>query len=210
MVASQSNRNHSEKLSKIAKISAKIIRVLTIPPLLVSALMVLLFVQMPEMFRSAWDLFAVILFLAVIPTLAYPLQPFIPKFRSKGRAGQRKLAFLTSLVGYVGGFVFSLIAQITTELRIVFIVYFLSMIVLFAFNHYSEYHASGHACGLMGPPLFAVYYLGLTWLVPCVLLGVAVAWSSLYLKRHTARELILGAMCSALAFSLVVCVMLFI
>ena len=210
MVASQPKHDFSEKLSHLAKIIAKILRVLTIPPLLVSALMALLFVQMPEMFRSAWDLFAVILFLAVIPTLAYPLQPLIPKFRGKGREGQRKLAFLTSLVGYVGGFLFSLIANITAELRTVFVVYFLSMIVLFAFNHFSEHHASGHACGLMGPPLFAVYYLGFSWLAPCVLLGVAVAWSSLYLKRHTARELILGAMCSALAFSLVTSIMLFI
>ena len=109
-----------------------------------------------------------------------------------------------SFVGYVGGLIFALVSQITAELRIVFVVYFLSMLILVAFNRFSAHHASGHACGLMGPPLFAVYYLGFSWLIPCALLGVAVAWSSLYLKRHTARELLLGAMCSALAFSLVV------
>ena len=204
MVASQMNMNQQHKMTAVGKIAAKIIRVLTIPPLLVSALMVLLYVQMPEMFRGIGDLFAVVGFLAVVPTLAYPLQPFIPKFRGKGREGQRKLAFIMSFVGYVGGLIFALVSQITAELRIVFIVYFLSMLILVAFNRFSAHHASGHACGLMGPPLFAVYYLGFSWLIPCALLGVAVAWSSLYLKRHTARELLLGAMCSALAFSLVV------
>lgn len=209
MVASQTNMNRHEKNSKVGKVLAKIIRVLTIPPLLVTALMVLLYVQVPAMFRGIFDLLAVVTALAIIPTLAYPLQLLIPKFRGKGRKGQRTLAFIMSFVGYTGGFIFSLVADITAELRIVFIVYFLSMLVLAAFNRFSDCHASGHACGLMGPPLFAVYYLGSSWLLPCVLLGVAVAWSSLYLKRHTAKELLLGAMCSALAFSGVICVYIF-
>ena len=209
MVATQTNTNKSRGTAKFWRVTAKIIRVLTIPPLLVSVMAIMLYVRVPEIFRGMGDLFALIAALAIVPTLAYPIQPLIPKFRGRGRAGQRTLAFITSAIGYVGGFLFSLIADITAELRIVFIVYFLSLLILVAFNRYSEYHASGHACGLMGPPLFAIYYLGLPWLLPCVLLGVAVAWSSLYLKRHTARELILGAMCSALAFSLVVCVRLF-
>ena len=209
MVATQTNTNKSRSAAKFWRITAKIIRVLTIPPLLVSVLAVMLYMRVPEMFRGVWDLFALIMALAIVPTLAYPIQPLIPKFRDRGRAGQRALAFITSAIGYVGGFLFALIADITAELRIVFIVYFLSLLILVAFNRYSEYHASGHACGLMGPPLCAIYCLGLSWLLPCVLLGAAVAWSSLYLKRHTARELILGAMCSALAFSLVVCVRLF-
>ena len=209
MVATQTNTNKSRSAAKFWRITAKIIRVLTIPPLLVSVLAVMLYMRVPEMFRGVWDLFALIMALAIVPTLAYPIQPLIPKFRDRGRAGQRTLAFITSAIGYVGGFLFALIADVTAELRIVFIVYFLSLLILVAFNRYSEYHASGHACGLMGPPLFAIYCLGISWLLPCVLLGAAVAWSSLYLKRHTARELILGAMCSALAFSLVVCVRLF-
>lgn len=209
MVVTQTNTNKNRSAAKFWGIAAKIIRVLTIPPLLVSALAVLLYIRVPEMFRGIGDLLALITALAIVPTLAYPIQPLIPKFRDRGRAGQRTLAFIMSVIGYVGGFLFALIADITPDLRTVFIVYFLSILVLVAFNRYSEHHASGHACGLMGPPLFAVYYLGLSWLLPCVILGVAVAWSSLYLKRHTARELILGAMCSALAFSLVVCIRLF-
>ncbi len=209
MVASQTNMNSHEKISRLGKVLAKIVRVLTIPPLLVSALMVLLYVQVPAMFRGIGDLFAVIAALAIVPTLAYPLQPVIPKFRGTGRKGQRTLAFIMSFIGYTGGFIFSLVADITAELRIVFVVYFLSMLVLVLFNRFSDYHASGHACGLMGPPLFAMYYLGMSWLLPCVLLGVAVAWSSLYLKRHNAKELLLGAMCSALAFSAVVSIYAF-
>ena len=177
MVATQTNTNKSRGTAKFWRVTAKIIRVLTIPPLLVSVMAIMLYVRVPEIFRGMGDLFALIAALAIVPTLAYPIQPLIPKFRGRGRAGQRTLAFITSAIGYVGGFLFSLIADITAELRIVFIVYFLSLLILVAFNRYSEYHASGHACGLMGPPLFAIYYLGLPWLLPCVLLGVAVAWS---------------------------------
>ena len=84
---------------------AKTIRIITIPPVLVSALLVILYFFRNEMFRPL-DLLMSIVFLAVIPTLAYPLQPIMPGFKGKGRDGQRKLAFVTTTLAYMGRYLF--------------------------------------------------------------------------------------------------------
>jgi len=51
-------------------------------------------------------------------------------------------------------------AQITTELLLVFIVYFLSYLALLAFNKVVKFRASGHTCGLVGPITLLIYFVG--------------------------------------------------
>ena len=180
---------------------AKTIRVITIPPLLVSALLIALFFLREDIFRSVWDLLASIAFLAIIPTLAYPLQPLIPGFKGKGRKGQRNLAFVMSAVGYTVGFAYAFLTGASEGLKFIFTAYLLSVVLLLILNKIFRLHASGHACGVFGPLLFAVYFLGSPWIVPCLIASVAVVWSSLQLMRHTPRELILGGLCALFAFS---------
>ena len=99
---------------------AKTVRVVTIPPLLVTSLLVILYIGRPDFFRGVLDLLAGIAFLAIIPTLAYPLQPIIPGFKGKGRKGQRTLAFITSGIGYIGGMLYALISRVSPELFLIF------------------------------------------------------------------------------------------
>ena len=40
-----------------------------------------------------------LLFLVVLPLLAYPLQKYIPHFKDSGRDGQRSLAMIFSAAG---------------------------------------------------------------------------------------------------------------
>ncbi|MDV3429060.1 MAG: hypothetical protein LIR50_18870, partial [Bacillota bacterium] len=51
--------------------------------------------------------------------------------------------------------------------------------------------ASGHACGVMGPVLICIYFLGkYSWFF--LLIIPIVFWSRLKMGRHTLRELLLG------------------
>ena len=185
---------------------AKTVRIVTIPPLLVTTLLVILYVGRPDFFRGLLDLFAGITFLAIIPTLAYPLQPIIPGFKDKGRKGQRTLAFITSGIGYVGGMLYAILSKVSAELFLIFASYFVSVIVLTVFNAVLKRKASGHSCGVVGPLIFTVYFLGWGWLIPCVLLAGAVVWSSVALKRHTPNDLLLGGLSATLSF--LICVII--
>lgn len=182
------------------KIIAKILRILTIPPLLVTALLTLIYFTRDTTFRSLTDYLAAVTCLAVIPALAYPLQPIIPGFKGKGRDGQRGLAFVTSALGYIVGFAYAYISHATNEFKFIIAAYLLSVILLLVFNKIFHLKASGHACGVLGPLLFAVYFLGPVWVIPCSIVAVGVAWSSIALSRHTPRDLCLGGICALTAF----------
>jgi hypothetical protein len=185
------------------KTVAKTIRVLTIPPMLVSVLLTVIFLTRDSVFRGVGDLIAAIMCLAVIPTLAYPLQPFIPGFRGRGRSGQRALAFVTSAVGYVVGFLYAFLSGANAEFKFIVTAYLVSVVMLLIFNKLFHFKASGHACGVLGPLLFAVYFMGWMWAIPCTVAAIAVVWSSINLSRHTLKELCLGGMCAMVAFAVV-------
>ena len=191
---------NKENPHMVKKITAKIVRVLTIPPLLILALLTAIYFIRTSAFRGVGDYIAAIICLAVIPSLAYPLQPIIPGFKGKGREGQRELAFVMSVVGYVIGFLYALISGAGAELKFIFIAYLLSVMLLLVFNKGLHLRASGHACGVLGPLLFAVYFLGWQWAIPCAVIAAGVVWSSVALTRHTPKELCLGGACALTAF----------
>ncbi len=182
------------------KQAAKTLRVVTIPPLLVAVMLTLLYIFTPTFFHSPLDFVMGIFSLAVIPTLAYPLQRFIPKYKDGGREAQRKLAFIFSPIGYAIGFAYSLIANTSVELKFIFGTYLASVIVLLIFNKVFHFKASGHACGVFGPLIHTVYFLGFPWLIPCAIAVWGVVWSSLYLMRHTKNELFWGGMTAMTSF----------
>lgn len=179
---------------------AKIIRAVAIPPTFVIALSIFTYIFHPSIFRGIADLFAVIIFLALIPALAYPLAKILPRFKSMGRKGSRTLAFITSAVGYLSGAFYSFITNASNDLKFIFAGYFIALIMLTVFNKIFKLKASGHACGILGPLLYAVYFLGFIWLIPCLALGAAVVWASIYRKSHTPKELILGGLCACVGF----------
>lgn len=73
--------------------AAKIIRVITVPPVLVIALSIILYYRNDRMFRNLTDVLLTICFLGIFPILAYSMQKQIPDFKDRGREGQRNLAF---------------------------------------------------------------------------------------------------------------------
>ncbi len=181
-------------------IIAKAVRILTVPPILVTLLLSVTYFLRDAVFRGAWDFLAAVICLAIIPSLAYVLQPIIPQFRGRGRDGQRALAFVTSVLGYIIGFAYAYLSGASAEFKFIATAYLLSVILLLVFNKLLGQKASGHACGVLGPLLFAVYFLGWAWAIPCTVVAIGVAWSSVALTRHTPRELCLGGMCALISF----------
>ena len=79
---------------------AGLVRVISIPPVMVTALLLILYFWGPQPFCPVGELVTTILLLGFVPVLAYPAQPLFPRYRSRGREGQRELAFVFTGVGY--------------------------------------------------------------------------------------------------------------
>lgn len=179
---------------------AKSVRVVTIPPILVLALLTILIGNFDEFYTGVLDYALAVVFLMLIPTLAYPAQMLHPVWRTQGRACQRKLAFIFSVIGYSVGLSLAIINRAQPKLLTIYIGYFCSVLLLTVFNKGLKIHASGHAAGVTGPLLYFAVFSN-AWLVPvAALLYVAIIWSSVKMKRHTVTEFILGTLCSVLAF----------
>ena len=189
--------NHENK-NKIAKI----VRGVAIPPTFVLALSILMYLLKPSAFRSFFDLAVMLFTLAICPALAYPLAKILPHYKHKGRAASRSLAFLTSATGYVTGTLYAFLSRASDDLKFVFAGYLIALVSLTVLNKLFKLKASGHACGIVGPLLYAVYYFGPFFLIPCALIAALVAWASVYRKSHTPKELLLGSLCAFAGFSL--------
>lgn len=169
----------------------KIIRIATIPPIMTAALFIILgFYGIMNWLDSLLG----ILFIGVLPVLSYPLQRFIPYYKDKGRDGQRNLAIVFSVAGYIIGCLLALIfkAPVNTVVFI-YLDYLLSGILIALFNKLFHLKASGHACGIVGPIAMMAYF-GLY--IPAIIgavLTVFVFISSIGLKRHTLLQLLGGS-----------------
>lgn len=173
---------------------ALFIRKITIPPVFAVVLLCLVYFINPAGIGSVWAFLAGILFLAGLPTLAYPLQKHMPYFKDKGREGQRSLAMLFSFAGYLLGTIVSFAFPVPTELKGIFLEYLFCGISMLVLNKVFKLKASGHACGVVGPVIMMIY-LGLY--VPsaiCALFTVPVFVSSIQTKRHTPLQLLGGSL----------------
>ena len=133
---------------------SKLIRVLTTPPIIALLALSLLFLRDSAIFGSSMHFILAILFLGVLPMLAYPLQPFIPKFKDKGREGQRTLAMIFSVCGYLLGTLTALLLRAPAFVLLVYLAYLFSGVLLTVINKLVHKKASGHACGIAGPLAF--------------------------------------------------------
>lgn len=178
---------------------AKTIRVITVPPIMVLALLLLAYWLRRDVFQSTSELLLSILFLMVIPISTYPLALVIPKYKHEGREGQRNIAFIMNIIGYAGVVIWGWFAHVSDVLMQIHLTYFFSVCILLLFNKVFKIRASGHACSIAGPLILLVYLLGWAAFVPCALLFAAIVWASLYAKRHTPKELFWGALCAGIA-----------
>lgn len=175
---------------------SKIIRIITTPPIAALLSLLILYGARPHAFGSATQLIAMIFFLVIIPLSAYPLQPLIKKYRHKGRDGQRNLALIMTFFGYLFGLLAALLTKAPKAVFFIYLVYFISGLLIVFASKVLHFKASGHACGVAGPIALLIYVFGLWGLIGLVAL-YAVFSSSLRLKRHTLAELIAGSLISA-------------
>ena len=191
----------AEEIVKMKKL-AKIIRGVTVPPVIVTVLLLLLYFLRNDVVTSVADLLFSVFFLAVVPVLAYPLQGIVPALRPGGQKMKRKLAFILSIMGYIAAFAVSLIRGAVPNLAYIDAVYLSSVLVLTLINVLTPWHASGHACSIVGPVALLACFFG--WrAILCGAVVIALSfWASVYLKRHTVREYLLGAISPLLSAAL--------
>ena len=180
---------------------AHVIRVVCVPPVMVGILLVLLFALRDDVFATPLEMAVSLLGLTVLPILAYPVSAMVPAIRKKGREGQRSLAMYFSTVGYVGVFVYGLVAGVGTGLMHIYTGYLLSVIIILIGNKVFKVRISGHACSVSGPTVYSAYFLGIWGIIVGVLCWGAILWASLVMKRHTLKEFILGTLTCLLSFT---------
>lgn len=182
----------------------KIIRKITIPPVFAAALLIIVYVTHANYFGSIWHLVGTLFFLTILPTLAYPLQKYIPKYKDRGREGQRNLAMIFSFVGYLLGTVVAFVFSAPIELKIIYLEYLLCGIGMLLLNKVFKIKASGHACGIVGPVILFLYF-GLY--IPAIIgtaLILPVYISSVRTKQHTLTQLIGGSAIPAVVLFIIV------
>ena len=186
-------------VSKALEKLAFVIRVLSVPSVMAWVAFTLLYFFSPGFFADVLHYVAAVAFIAILPILAYPLQPVIPKFRESGRKGQRELAIIFSLCGYLGGILFTLFVPCANGEKIVYLTYFVSGLLIALSTLLLKFRASGHACGIAGPITVLAWYIS-PWFLFGYLLLPGVYWASRRLKRHTMGELLAGGVISVAAF----------
>lgn len=182
----------------------KIIRRITIPPVFAAALLIIVYSTHTNYFGSIWHLIGALFFLSVLPTLAYPLQKYIPKYKDRGREGQRSLAMIFSFVGYLFGTVIAFLFSALFELKFIYLEYLLCGIGMLLLNKVFKIKASGHACGIVGPIILFLYFgLYIPALAGTALI-LPVYISSVRTKQHTLPQLIGGSAIPAVVLFILV------
>lgn len=182
---------------------AQMIRIATVPPVMVTVLLMLLYGAGRITGREAgWGF----LCLAAVPVCAYPTVWAIPALRRKRRENERRLAFMFTGAGYAAGLIGGYVWGVGSVLRTVLWAYALSLVFLAGCNGLWHKKASGHACCVTGPVLLAAQILGgdrwWLWML-CGSVLVAAVWAaSRRLRRHTPAELTFGTLCALLGFLL--------
>lgn len=179
---------------------AKIIRIITIPPVEVFAMLIILYEMKKMEFGNLGNLIIVVLLLSIIPVCAYPVAS---KMRGKddARNNQRNMAFLFNFLSYLAAMLIGYYMGYSSMLQGILNAYFLSVLVLTIINKGVKIKASGHACSCTLPYLFLSYYFGRYVAGICLVLYLLEFWASIELKRHTVKEFLIGSMVACLVFA---------
>lgn len=194
--------------NKIINNLAKVIRVITIPPIMAIVFLISLFLFKETMFNNLYELFISIFTIAIIPVLAYPIQNRFNVFKGKcQRTNQRNLAVIFSVIGYSLGLLCALITKAPGEQLIVYITYLFSGLLIFIGTFILKIKFSGHMAGISGPVISLAYFLNYYLLFLYVLLMI-VFWASIRTKRHTIVELLTGSIVPVMSFFLALLIIL--
>ncbi len=170
---------------------SKIIRIISVPPLLAFLAATLLFFFRDGFFAGWLDYAVVLLTLVILPILPYPISLIKPK--EKRRDFQRSWAIVFSVAGYISGTLFAFITNAPVTEKIFFSAYLLSGIAIAVASFVIKKKASGHTCGISGPITLLTCFLDIKSAFLYFLL-IPVCYASVKLKRHTLPQLISGAL----------------
>ena len=171
-------------------------RILTLPPIVIGITVFLMYV--PAKLLTLRELLLCELFLLLIPMAAYPIREIF-RIGKDRRKGQRSAALVCSAIGYLCGFLWSILTPCSWLVHILFLSYVISIAALLILNAVFKLHASGHACSTTAPAFLLTWKLHPLFIIPSVLLIAAVYRSSLKLSRHTLPQLLIGSAVSLLA-----------
>ena len=172
----------------------KVIRVITVAPVLALIMAGLVAGSCGDVFPSPWHLAYSMFFLGILPLLAYPLQKYIPAYKDKGREGQRNLAIIFAAAGFTLGCVMSFAFPASDGLRVIFLEYVCGALAVLVFNKGFHIRLSGHACGALAPVALFLYFGLYRAAAAGMALAVLVFVASIETKRHTFFQLIGGGL----------------
>ena len=180
--------------------TAKIIRIITIPPIEALVMLLILYRLKQEEFGNLGNLLMAVLFLTVIPICSYPIAS-----RKRGeqdmRNNQRNMAFIFNFLSYLAAMLIGYCVGCTRMLQWILNGYFLAVLILTIVNKVFKIRASGHACSCTFPYLILSYYFGGYVTVICLILYLAEFWASVELKRHTTKEFLGGTIVAWIIFA---------
>lgn len=171
---------------------AKVIRTITVAPISAVLISVFIYFFLPEAFNNISELFIAIFALGFLPIISYPIQRRFHLIKGEPRDAERKLAFVFCIAGYIIGALISICFNIPVLQKLLYMTYFFSGVIMILFNFVLKIRASGHMCGVSGPIAVAIYLFGWQHILLFIILLGLVWWSSIRLKRHEKRELIVG------------------
>ncbi|MGB7595040.1 MAG: hypothetical protein WBL80_05715 [Erysipelotrichaceae bacterium] len=167
-----------------------LIRIITIPPIIAFIMLTYLFLTTNTIFANVIQYSLTVLFLCIFPIAAYPLQHlFEPHFQN--REGQRNLAMIFSVIGYVLGMIYTVMVFSSRALHFIYLGYLISGVAILISNKLLHFKISGHAVGTSGPIaiLLGLGYSAWIYGIPILLCAF---FSSLRAKRHSVSQLICG------------------
>lgn len=182
---------------------ALIIRKATLAPILAFAMLLVICFCRADIFQSKLQFVYTILFLTILPMLAYPLQKYIPKFRDQGRDRQRRLAMLFAFLGYLCECLVNAILPVSHELLMIGWTYLLSGIILLAANLLFHIKLSGHAAGACAAVLLPVWFEIYWASIPAIIVLALVYFASIQMRRHTFLQLVGGTMIPILSIAII-------
>ena len=172
--------------------AAKIIRVVTVPPVFAALLATILYIAMGDAaFANRFHYAEAVFSLSLLPVVPYALCAVIPALKKRGRKFERTVALIFSVTGYFMGAAFAFFGGGVQVEKVMFATYLCSGLLLAILSFIFKYRASGHACGVAGPVAMLTAYLGAAFL-PAALLLVPIGISSVRLGRHTVLQVIIG------------------
>lgn len=191
----------TEKKRNICKILAKGGRVLTVPPILATVFLLVLWYCGGEVYHNITEFVFSVFFLGIMPVLTYAVHFTVPFFREGGRTLQRTMAFVFTFAGYLAAFLYGIFTNVGAGLQMIYCAYFFAVILLSVMNYIFKKKASGHASSFIEPAIILFLFTLPGWAVLfiVIVIGMVSVWSSLHLKRHQPKELFWGGCCSVAA-----------